>query len=109
MSSIELQYRIEKNEMDNIMQFILTNFCNSSVLGYNKHSDNFWCKKYDENIRCILHIEIHTKKKDIGQSEICVKPLIYNLTELQEFMSDFIDSIQIYKSSKFIRNLSRHK
>ena len=44
IDKIKLSYCLNKCEFDKIIQHILIDFCNTSVLGYDKYNDKYWCK-----------------------------------------------------------------
>ncbi len=99
-STICLQVNIDRYEINNIIQYVLIDLCNINVLGYDKFKDHFWCKKYD-NSECILHIELNINIKGY----ICIEPKVFSQRELNIFIYDFIESIDICKTSNFIKNL----
>lgn len=104
IDDINLTYYMNKSELDKIMQHILSEFCNTSVIGYNKYQDKFWCKRYDKSI-CTLHIEIFVNLKGFEYSEIKLTPLIGTTDDINMFVYDFNDSIQMYRTSNFIRSV----
>ena len=99
---INLRYYLNKSEIDKIMQFILIDFCSTTVLGYDSRRDKFWCKKYNKS-SCILHLEINVNNKGSDCSEIHIEPLLYSTLDLEMFLMDFNESIQMYKTSNYIR------
>ena len=104
MNNIKLTYSLNKFELDKIMQHVLIEFCNVSVIGYNKYEDKFWCKSYTESI-CSLHIELAVKSKEIEYVEIKIMPMLGSINDINAFIYDFNESIQMYKTSNFIKNL----
>jgi hypothetical protein len=99
---INLKYYLNKSEIDKIMQFILIDFCSTTVLGYDRLRDKYWCKKYNKS-SCVLHLEININNKGLDCSEINIEPLLYSTSDLEMFLMDFSESIQMYKTSNFIR------
>ena len=55
MNNIYKTYYLGKSQIDKIINFILNEFCNMMVIGYDK--DKYWCKKYNNSL-CCLHLEI---------------------------------------------------
>jgi hypothetical protein len=101
---INLTYYLSKSEFDKIIQHILIDFCNTTVLGYDKYNDKYWCKKYNKS-RCTLHLEIKVISKGYEYSDIQIMPLTGEDDDINLFVSDFNESVQMYKSSNFIRSL----
>ena len=104
VNNIILTYYLSKFELDRITQHILSEFCNISVIGYNKYQDKFWCKRYNKTM-CTLHMELVVIIKDDNCSEIRLTPLIGTLDDINMFISDFNDAIKMYKTSNFIRSV----
>jgi hypothetical protein len=102
VNEIHLNCRLSKSEFDAIIQRILIDFCNMTVLGYDNREDNYWCKKY-ENQRCVLYIKMHIKVN----AKISILPIIGNKDDIDMFVYDFNDSVIMYKTSNFIKNLLR--
>jgi hypothetical protein len=102
IKEIKLTYHLRKPEFDKIMQQILIDFCNTTVLGYDKHNDKYWCKKYNKST-CTLHLEIKVISKGCDYSDIQIMPLTGEYNDINLFISDFNESVQMYKSSNFIR------
>ncbi len=105
-NEIILNYRLDKSDLDSIIQRILIDFCNITVLGYDKHEDKYWCKKYN-NLSCVLYIKIQIKFNSFDCSKISILPIIGKKDEIDMFVYDFNDSIIMYKTSNFIKNLLR--
>ena len=103
-NEINLTYKLSKTDFDAIIQRILIDFCNMTVLGYDKNEDTYWCKKYDKS-SCLLHIKIQIHFNSLDRSEISILPIIGNKDEINTFIYDFNDSIIMYKTSNFIKNL----
>jgi len=106
-TSIIIESNLKENnkyELNHLMQFIIVDLCNADILGYDKSSDYYWCKKYD-TLSCILHIEININS--IGT--MCITPKIYSQSELETFIYDLIESIDICKTSNFIKHLLENR
>lgn len=95
-----LKINKHKYELNQIMQFILIDLCNADILGYNKSSDHYWCKKYD-TLSCILHIELHINVEGL----LSISPKIYSQSELNAFLYDLSESIDMCQTSNFIKYL----
>lgn len=104
INNISLTYYLDKSEFDKIMQHIFIDFCDITVLGYDKYNDKYWCKKYN-NSRCILHLEIKVISKGYEYSDIKIMPLIGEEDVINLFVMDFNESVQMYKTSNFIRSV----
>ncbi len=105
-NEINLTYYLNKCELDTIIQHILVDFCNISVLGYDKYEDKYWCKKYN-NSSCVLHMKIQINFSSLDCSRISILPITGNKDDINMFVYDFNDSIQMYKTSNFIKSLLR--
>lgn len=106
VNEIHLNYRLSKSEFDAIIQRILIDFCNMTVFGYDKQADTYWCKKYN-NSSCVLHLTIQIHFTSLGHSKISILPIIGNKDDIDMFVYDFNDSVIMYKTSNFIKNLLR--
>jgi hypothetical protein len=104
INEINLTYNLDKSVFDKIMQRVLIEFCESTVLGYDRYLDKYWCKKINKGI-CKLHVEIIVNFKDYDFSEIRIIPLVGINDDIKTFIFDFHESIQIYKTSNFIRDI----
>jgi len=92
---------IQKEIMNRIISNILSDFCNASVIGYNRNTNRFWCKMYNKNV-CVLHTEIEIIKK-LAKSDIKVLPIIGTNILVENFVSNLRESMELYISSSFIR------
>jgi hypothetical protein len=93
---------IEKDIMNRIMSNILSDFCNASVIGYNRTTNKFWCKMYKRNI-CELHLEVEILEKPFAKSDIKIFPIIGTNILVENFVSNLSESIELYITSSFIR------
>ncbi len=101
---IKLNYYVNKREIEKIIQRILIDFCNISILGYDKNEDTYWCKKYNGS-SCILYIKFRIHLISFDLSEISIAPILGDKTDINIFVYDFNDAMQMYKTSNFIKNL----
>ena len=104
INEINFTYYLDKTVFDKIMHRILIDFCDSSVLGYDKNSDKYWCKKYNK-LSCNLHVEIFVICKGYDYTDIIINPLIGNNEDINAFIYDFNESVQMYNTSNFIRDI----
>jgi hypothetical protein len=99
-----LKYNLKKSEIDNIIQDIFIEFCGASVIGYDKIQDKYLCKKYIKS-DCILHIEIKLLSINEDETQMSIKSLIGTDEEIESFIFDFNESLQMYISSNFIKSI----
>jgi len=104
INEIKLAYYLDNSILDKIMQRILTEFCESTVVGYNKYFDKYWCKKMNKGI-CEFHVELLIIFKGYEYTEIIITPLIGTNENIKKFVFDFHEAIQLYKTSNFIRDI----
>lgn len=97
-------YNLDKLVLDKIMRGILTEFCYATISGYNKLSDKYWCKKYSGPI-CELSVEIELISANYSHNytEIKITYLLGKYSERELFLSNFKETLEMYKTSKFIR------
>jgi hypothetical protein len=96
-------YNIDKSLFDSIIEYILIDCCAASVLGYDRYLDKYWCKKMNNKI-CYLYVEIKINYKSYKNTEINIIPLIGKNEDINLFINDFHESIDIYHCSSFIRD-----
>jgi hypothetical protein len=99
MDSIYLHYYIDKTKIEEIIRYILSEYCDISVIGYNKHSDKFWCKRNSKNV-CEMHIELEIMKKEFGFSQIKMTPLIGININIKNFIIKLNESLLVYQRQK---------
>jgi len=102
MDEIKLYWNISPEMADKLIQKILVEFCDISVLGYNKFSNKYLGKKYVGSI-CVLSVEVKINEISEDLVEINVVPLMGNIRDIKVFISDLRDSISVYKCSGFVR------
>ena len=98
-----IAFYINSNKLVDIIKGILSDFCDATVIGYEKRTNKYWCKKYNNNY-CTLHIELEIFNKNNIISLVKFIPLIGTDILIETFMSNFIESIQLYTTSSFIRS-----
>ena len=104
INEIKFTYSLDKSIFDKIMQRVLIEFCESTVLGYDKYFDKYWCKKMIKGI-CELHVEIMVNFIGYDYTEIRIIPLVGTNDNIKTFIFNFHESIQMYKTSNFIRDV----
>lgn len=104
INEIRLTYCLDNSILDKIMQRILTEFCESTVVGYNKYFDKYWCKKMNKRI-CEFHVELIKIYKGYDYTEISIVPLVGTNEDIKKFVFDFHEALQMYKTSNFIRDI----
>lgn len=97
-----LYFYINKEKLTYIMDKILSEFCDITVIGYKRLHDTYWCKSYDSKF-CQLHIEVEIINKDLDFCEVKIIPLIGTDKLIDNFISNFKESIELYTTSSFIR------
>jgi hypothetical protein len=97
-----ITFYINYKKLTDIIKKILTDFCDATVIGYEKITNKYWCKVYDKNY-CSIHIELEIFKKCDKFSLVKFTPLIGSGSLIENFVSNFTESIQLYTTSSFIR------
>jgi len=98
-----IKFNININKLLGIVKGILTDFCEAKVIGYNKRTNKYWCKMYDKNY-CRLYIELEILKHNDMLSFVNIIPLIGSDILIEEFVMNFKESIQLYRTSSFVRS-----
>lgn len=98
-----MAFYINSDKLLDIIKGILCDFCNANVIGYDKRTNKYWCKMYEKKY-CVLHIELEILRHNNELSFVNVVPLIGTDKLIEEFVSNFKESIQLYTTSSFIRS-----
>lgn len=93
---------LSKTDVDNILKKILLEF-NFTVIGYESFEDKYWCKKLGKS-KCDLHFEIQVIHIDYEKSVIKIIPLVGTNNEIQKFVNEFKDYLQLYQTSSFMKH-----
>ena len=93
---------INVNKLSNIVYKILSDYCKEKVIGYDKKTNIYWYKMYDTDY-CKLHLEIEIFKYNDVKSFVNIIPLTGSDALINEFVSNFKESLQLYTTSSFIR------
>lgn len=97
-----IEFNINIIKLTKIMNSILTDFCEATVIGYEKIKNKYWCKNY-HNKECSLHIELEIIYESIEYSTVKFVPVIGTENIIENFVSNFVESIELYRTSPFIR------
>lgn len=98
-----MAFYINNKKITDIIKSILSDFCNATVIGYEKRTNKYWCKIYEKKF-CTLHIELEILSKSSKITFVKFIPLIGTDILIENFMSNFQESIQLYTTSSFIRS-----
>ena len=98
-----MAFYINADKLLDIIKNILSDFCNASVIGYDKRMNKYWCKIYEKKY-CTLHVELEILKYNNELSFINLVPLIGTDKLIEEFVLNFKESTQLYTTSSFIRS-----
>lgn len=98
-----MAFYINNDKLIHIIKGILYDFCNANVIGYEKRTNKYWCKMYDKKY-CSLHIELEIMKHNDELTFIKLIPLIGTDNLIEDFVTNFKESIQLYTTSSFIRS-----
>jgi signal peptidase I len=93
---------IDKNKLSDLIQFTFIQKGDLSVFGYNTHSDEFWAKKIVKD-EFLLHFTLNVKSIGYENSNIIVTPIIGNDKEIKNLILYIKETIELYKSSNFIK------
>jgi len=97
-------FYINYDNLTNIIKNILTEFCDAKVIGYEKTTNKYWCKMY-ENKFCSQHIELELLRHTNEITLVKIVPKIGTDLLIKNFVSNFEESIHLYITSSFIRGL----
>lgn len=103
MHTINLKYREDKDTIDSILKYILANFCQLSVLGFDKSTGKHWCKKF-KKITCEMYLEIEVIDLGYDLTEVRIVPIITDIQNVKKFVYDLNEGINLYKTSSFIKS-----
>lgn len=103
-----MPFSINYNKLNNIIKNILTEFCDAKVIGYEKMTNKYWCKMYEDNF-CSQHIELEILRHTNEITFVKLVPLIGTDSLIENFVLNFKESIQLYTTSSFIRGILDEK
>jgi hypothetical protein len=96
INTTKIIYSIKKSFVNDLIFHVLIKYCKVSVLGYSADKDKYWAKK-NTSTECSLHIEIEITADNFENSLVTFTPLIGTNIEIQNFISKFSDSLNVYK------------
>jgi hypothetical protein len=102
-----MSFNINKENLTRIIKNILSDFCEVHVICYEKKTNKYWCKIYNEckiYKMCALHIELEFINKDADISSVKILPIMGSDVLIEKFVSNFSESIHLYQTSSFIRS-----
>ena len=103
-----MAFCINIDKLTDIIKYILSDFCDATVIGYEKRTNKYWCKIYEKK-SCSLHIELEILRHDNEISFVKMVPIIGTDSLIENFVSNFKESIQLYTTSSFIRGVLDRK
>lgn len=95
-------FNINKVKLTYVLNKILTEFCDASVIGYKCYNERFWCKTYEDKF-CRLHIELEICSQGFDFCEVKIIPLIGTDKLIKNFVSNLTESIELYTTSSFFK------
>lgn len=99
--TIKATYSINKFIIDNVIRNILMDECTMSVIGYDKYSNKYWCKKYSDKT-CELSLELELSyNNDLNTLEVQFVPLIGHDSDIRNFIFKFNECMMLFDSSIF--------
>jgi len=90
--------------LSTMLPFILSDFCNATVIGYNQQSGKFWCKIYDHTY-CSLHVELSLIPHAQEITLVNIEVFEGSASSADNFAIDLAESIHLYTTSPFIRGI----
>ena len=103
-----MAFCINSDKLTDIIKYILSDFCDATVIGYEKITNKYWCKIYEHKL-CSLHIELEILRHNNEISFVKMIPIIGTDSLIENFVSNFEESIQLYTTSSFIRGVLDRK
>jgi hypothetical protein len=103
-NEITIECNINKKKLDNMINYLLIDFCELDVYGYYKFSDEYWGKKI-ENDTCVLHVTLNILYNNIYSSIIKIQPIIGDKLEIYNLVNNINEAIKLYNNSKYIKSL----
>lgn len=108
MNNKKLLVSLKMSILLSVFTNILSDLCNVDIIGYNKSKNKHWCKIYDDKQNLSLYLEMELEKYDNTNTYIIIHSQIGTTSAIEEFIHDLIESIQLYKSSFFVRMCLRN-
>ncbi len=104
---------MEVRKIEDIIRDVLREFCEVSVMGFNRIENYYWCKNVEDK-KCILYSEIRIVANDsdssiiivINESDLHLKlrgaPKNYKTTKIN-FLEAIKEGLYLYQNSAFVR------
>ena len=103
-NNIDMIFNITKAKMEDILRDIFTEFCRVSMIGYESSTGKYWCKIFDKHEhQCQLHFEVEMIEKIDGRTVVRLCPITGTKKLIENFASDFKETVELYISSPFMR------
>ena len=100
INEINLTYKIDKNVINDALQYILMNNCNVSVVGFNTNTNKYWCKIYGKST-CKLYLEIYVKGLYFDACELHITPLTGETNFIKKFIEDMDKGLQLFQTPSY--------
>jgi len=97
------KFNISINNLLKIINNILSDFCDAKVIGYNTTKNIHWCKIFNDKLSCSLHIELEILLENKYSTEVKFNALIGDSSLMEDFVLNFTESIELYRTSVFIK------
>jgi hypothetical protein len=94
---IKFYCNISKDLLTDIISFMLAGYLELSVIGYNKRTEEFWAKKFIDNIY-LLNFTLSIKSYECERSEMIIKCSVGNENEINNLISKITDMLKLYNS-----------
>jgi hypothetical protein len=95
---------INKDRLNQMINYIFIDFCKLSVYGYDSHIDEYWGKKMFAN-RSLLHFNFSINYHNDKSSVILISPISGDIIDINELVAKVKESFEFYSSPKFIKSL----
>jgi len=103
IDDIELTTNLKKEEIERMIQHILSNKCGMNVIGYNQYDNDYWCKNIKNNIvNSYFKITISGYGFDINTIKIL--PIISNKLGIKNFEFALKNALAEASSSHLTHN-----
>ena len=86
----------KKDAYDKICYLLAVSF-KLNAFGYNKNVNEFWGKRTNKE-KCILQFNLQINEVDIDRSYVVITPIVGTISDINKFISSFIQCIGIYEN-----------
>jgi hypothetical protein len=108
IESVNIDCNIKITQNNNIMEKILSKYCNGTIVGYNKKDSCYLFKRMSKSI-CKLFILISVNEYDLNKCYLTIIPKIGKDNDIKNFINRFIQIIELYNNSPFLRDELENK